>query len=56
MGDNTMKIMKSLNLTEGEEKAMQINYWEFKIHVQKYMSNTCLVISSLPQEALVAIN
>ena len=51
-----MKIMKSLKRAKGEEKAMQMNGWEFKTHAQKYMSNTCLVISSLPQEALVAIH
>lgn len=35
---------------------MQINCWEFKTRAQKYMSYTCLAISSLPQEAHVAIN
>lgn len=52
MGDDTVKITK-----KGKKKPCKLtNCWEFKTHAQEYMSNTCLVCSSFPHEALVAIN
>lgn len=55
MGDKTMKIIKSPKRAEGKEKVMQTNSQKFKTCAQKYMSNTCLVFSSLSQ-VYVTIN